>query len=151
MAPTAPSPPSPYPLASEPCSPAYYTAATSTTADCSHCHATRRWHAPFTDTEEAEEIRAEQEDAAPRYDLSQFSAEQQAYLATLSSEELQQVMTQYGVSPMEEEVKISSSTYEENLRVLGVWDEKKPSGITIYPRDFDAKESICSTTSRIRK
>lgn len=99
---------------------------------------------PFTDTEEAEKIRAEQEDAAPRYDLSQFSAEQQAYLATLSSEELQQVMTQYGVSPMEEEVKISSSTYEENLRVLGVCDEKKPSGITIYPRDFDAKESICT-------
>ena len=36
----------------------------------------------------------------------------------------------------------SSSTYEENLARLGVSDLNNPSGIKIYPKDFESKEMI---------
>ncbi len=38
----------------------------------------------------------------------------------------------------------SSSTYEENLQKLGVSDLNSPSGINIYPKDFESKETISS-------
>ena len=70
-------------------------------------------------------------------------AEQQAYLSTLSPDELASVMEQYGIKPEEKESVISSSTYEKNLELLGVCDRSSPSSIQIFPKDFDAKESIC--------
>ena len=36
----------------------------------------------------------------------------------------------------------SSSTYEKNLKILGVSDLDAPSSIRIYPKDFDSKEII---------
>ena len=98
---------------------------------------------PFDGTEEAEKRKAEQENAAPTYDLSSLPAEQQAYLSTLSPDELASVMEQYGIKPEEKESVISSSTYEKNLELLGVCDRSSPSSIQIFPKDFDAKESIC--------
>ena len=35
-----------------------------------------------------------------------------------------------------------NATYESNLKLMGVSDLKKPSVINIYPKDFEAKESI---------
>lgn len=98
---------------------------------------------PFDGTEEAEARKAEQENAAPTYDLSSLPAEQQAYLSTLSPEELASVMEQYGIKPEEKESVISSSTYEKNVELLGVCDLESPSSIQIFPKDFEAKESIC--------
>ena len=37
---------------------------------------------------------------------------------------------------------ISGNTLEENLKKLGVSSEGKPSGILIYPKDFESKEKI---------
>lgn len=39
-------------------------------------------------------------------------------------------------------VDISASTYEGNLSILGVSDLDSPSGIEIYPTDFEAKDQI---------
>ena len=36
----------------------------------------------------------------------------------------------------------SASSYEANLTLLGVSDPEKPSGINLYPIDFEAKEAI---------
>ncbi len=36
----------------------------------------------------------------------------------------------------------SESTYEDNLAILGISDLDIPSGINIYPKDFEAKETI---------
>jgi len=38
--------------------------------------------------------------------------------------------------------KNSSATYEGNLSLMGVSDLKRPSVINIYPKDFEAKETI---------
>ncbi len=40
--------------------------------------------------------------------------------------------------------KSSDSTYEDNLKKLGVSDLSEPSTINIYPKDFEAKEEIIS-------
>ena len=42
----------------------------------------------------------------------------------------------------EEKEKFSTSTYEENLSILGVADIAQPSTINIYPVGFEAKERI---------
>ncbi len=38
--------------------------------------------------------------------------------------------------------KSSKSTYEENLKIMGVSSLDEPSTINIYPKDFESKESI---------
>lgn len=94
---------------------------------------------PFDGTEEAEARKAEQENAAPTYDLSSLPAEQQAYLSTLSPEELASVMEQYGIKPEEKESVISSSTYEKNLELLGVCDLESPAAFKFSPRILKRK------------
>lgn len=42
----------------------------------------------------------------------------------------------------EEKEKFSNSTYEENLKIMGVADIAQPSTINIYPINFEAKERI---------
>ncbi len=82
-------------------------------------------------------------------------ADIQAYMATLPAEEqaamgasLQQMQMQ-GMT--EEQIcamfaksmnQSSDATYDGNLLAFGVADLKKPSGINIYPKDFEAKEEI---------
>ncbi len=44
--------------------------------------------------------------------------------------------------PEKEKEKFSSSTYEENLSILGAADIGTPSSISIYPKDLEAKESL---------
>ncbi len=82
-------------------------------------------------------------------------ADIQAYMATLPAEEqaamgasLQQMQMQ-GMT--EEQIcamfassmnQSSDATYDGNLLLFGVADLKKPSGINIYPKDFEAKEEI---------
>ncbi len=46
------------------------------------------------------------------------------------------------ISKMLSEESASKSTYEDNLRALGVSDLSKPSQINIYPKDFESKEFL---------
>ncbi len=53
--------------------------------------------------------------------------------------------------PEEEKPKFSSSTYEENLEILGVSDLASPSSITIYPLDFEAKARVVEIIDEYNK
>lgn len=69
-----------------------------------------------------------------QFDMSSLTPEQQAYLSSLSQEELAQVISAY--------METYGATYEDNLRKLGVVDLDSPSSIYIYPKDFKSKEEI---------
>lgn len=68
------------------------------------------------------------------FDYSQLSDEQKMYMASLSQEELAELMQTYSSN--------ANATYESNLTTLGVVDLNKPSAINIYAKDFDSKEMI---------
>ena len=71
---------------------------------------------------------------AKTFDYSQLSDEQRAQLAMLSAEQLAEVMETYSNNV--------NASYDGNLELLGAVDLNKPSSISIYPRDFDAKDAI---------
>ena len=68
------------------------------------------------------------------FNMNDLPAEQKAYLQTLSQSELAELMKAYSEN--------SDASYEGNLQKLGVVDIDKPSGINIYPANFEAKEEI---------
>ena len=68
------------------------------------------------------------------FDYSQLSDEQRAQLAMLSTEELAEIMETYSNNV--------NASYDGNLELLGAVDLNKPSSISIYPKDFDAKDAI---------
>ena len=68
------------------------------------------------------------------FDMSTLSDEALAYMASLSDEEKEGLIASYSAT--------SSATYEGNLRKLGVVDIESPNTISIYPKDFAAKEKI---------
>ena len=70
------------------------------------------------------------------FDMSSLTPEQQQYLATLSQEELAKVISQYSEN--------AGATYENNLNKLGIVDLEDPATISLYPKDFEAKEEIVS-------
>ena len=71
---------------------------------------------------------------AKTFDYSQLSDEQRAQLAMLSAEQLAEVMETYSNNV--------NASYDKNLEMLGAVDLNKPSSISIYPKDFDAKDAI---------
>lgn len=73
-------------------------------------------------------------DESTNFDITTLPVEQQQYLASLSQEELAQVIASY--------METYGATYADNLRDLGVADLSDPYTIYIYPKDFDAKEAI---------
>ena len=73
------------------------------------------------------------------FDFSQLSDEQKAYIATLSQEELAELMQTYSEN--------ANATYDSNLTKLGVVDLNKPSTINLYPKDFDSKDMITNIIS----
>ena len=74
------------------------------------------------------------EDTDGSFDYSQLTDEQRAYMASLSEEELAELLQTY--------TENAQATYDSNLTKLGVVDLNKPSAINIYPKDFDAKDNI---------
>ncbi len=70
------------------------------------------------------------------FDYDNLTTEQKALMASLSSEELVQLMEAY--------TENSSASYEDNLEKLGAVDLDSPTAINIYPKDFEAKDSIIS-------
>lgn len=69
-----------------------------------------------------------------KFDINSLTKEQQAYLASLSQEEMTKVISNY--------LETYGATYEDNLKKLGVVDLSKPSTINIYPKDFESKETV---------
>ena len=88
---------------------------------------------PDTDIFTGDPFKAE-EFSMESFDMSSLPPEQQQYLATLSEEEIIALMQSRNIS--------SGSTYEDNLIALGSSDLDNPSGIMIYPKDFEAKDEI---------
>ena len=78
-------------------------------------------------------------------------ADVRAYLATLPAAE-QQKMQAYLSTMTEDQIlalfaqnmkpETTDATYDGNLELLGYTDIEKPSGINIYPIDFESKEQI---------
>ena len=73
-------------------------------------------------------------DVSGEFDYTTLSDEQKMYLASLSKEELAEIMAAYSTN--------SEATYKGNLLKLGSVDLDNPSAINIYPKDFEAKETI---------
>ena len=73
-------------------------------------------------------------------------AEYQAYIAQMQSAGMdnEQIAERFK-SAMES--KSEADTYDGNLTKMGVSDLNKPSGINIYPKDFEAKETISDLIS----
>lgn len=84
---------------------------------------------PFT--KDGEEVEMEN-----TFDITTLTPEQQAYLASLSQEELEEFMASY-MQPA-----TSSATYDDNMEAFGVADLESPSSIMIYPVDFNSKDKI---------
>ena len=89
---------------------------------------------PFT--KDGEEVEMEN-----TFDITTLTPEQQAYLASLSQEELEALMASY-MRPA-----TSSATYDGNMEAFGVADLEKPSSIMIYPVDFASKDMISDKIS----
>lgn len=89
---------------------------------------------PFT--KDGEEVEMEN-----TFDITTLTPEQQAYLASLSQEELDTLMASY-MQPT-----TSSATYDGNMEAFGVADLEKPSSIMIYPVDFASKDMISDKIS----
>lgn len=73
---------------------------------------------------------------APEFDMSTLSPEQQQMFAAMSEEERAAAMAQYAA------MNTTTATYEGNLELLGVADHSKPSGISLYAKDFESKEAL---------
>lgn len=74
------------------------------------------------------------EDTDEPFDFSSLTDEQRMYLASLSQEEMAELMQQY--------TENAGATYEGNLEKMGVVDLASPSSISIYPKDFESKDMI---------
>ena len=68
------------------------------------------------------------------FNMEDLSMEQMMALQNMSQEELATYMKSYSEN--------MSSSYEENLRKLGIAEIDNPDMISIYPKDFDSKEEI---------
>lgn len=75
-----------------------------------------------------------QEFSEEDFDINNLSKEEQAYLASLSQNELAEILANYEEN--------ATATYESNLEKLGIVDLDKPSTINIYAKDFHSKEAL---------
>ena len=74
----------------------------------------------------------EGENGAFNYD--ELSKEQKYMLSTLDSQQIADLMQAY--------TENKNASYESNLNKLGAIDIEKPASISIYPKNFEAKENI---------
>ncbi len=66
--------------------------------------------------------------------MENLTAEQRLAMSKLSSEEIAQMMETYSTN--------KDASYEKNLQKLGAVDIETPTSISIYPKDFEAKDKI---------
>lgn len=74
------------------------------------------------------------------FSMTNLTPEQQMAMAKLSSEEIAKMVEAYKQN--------KNATYENNILTLGAVDLNKPSSISIYPKNFEAKDII---TAEIEK
>ena len=84
-----------------------------------------------------------EENSQGKFDYNSLSDEQKAYMATLSEEELANLMETYSNNV--------NASYDDNLSKLGVVDLDTPSTIKIYPKDFQSKENIANAIETYNK
>ncbi len=68
------------------------------------------------------------------FNINNLSDKEKAYLASLSQEELANVLKNYQDN--------NTATYESNLQKLGIVDLEKPSTINLYAKGFTEKENL---------
>lgn len=77
------------------------------------------------------------------FDYNSLSDEEKIKFSKLSSEELVGIMEAYKNN--------KNSSYENNLIKLGSVDISSPSGISIYPKDFDSKNNLIDIIEEYNK
>ena len=77
------------------------------------------------------------------FSMSDLSKEQMAYLQSLSTEQLAEVINRYKEQ--------ADATYDSVLRELGSVNLDKPSAIYLYASDFEKKEEITNAISEYNK
>lgn len=75
-----------------------------------------------------------EEERNTNFDYNSLSNEQKMAMSRLSSEQIAQMMEAY--------TENKNASYEKNLEKLGAIDLDKPTSISIYPKNFEAKEKI---------
>lgn len=78
-----------------------------------------------------------------KFDMKNLSKDQLKAIQSMSQEELSAYIETFS--------NYASSTYEQNLNLLGIADLENPDSINIYPIDFDAKESITDIIDEFNK
>lgn len=78
-----------------------------------------------------------------KFDMKNLSKDQLKAIQSMSQEELSAYIETFS--------NYASSTYEQNLNLLGIADLENPDSINIYPIDFDAKESITAIIDEFNK
>ena len=68
--------------------------------------------------------------------MENLTTEQRMAMSKLSSEEIAQMMETYSAN--------KDASYEKNIQKLGAVDIDTPTSISIYPKDFEAKDKISS-------
>lgn len=71
-----------------------------------------------------------------KYTMENLTTEQKMAMSKLSSEEIAKMMEAYTSN--------KDASYEKNLKTLGAIDIDTPTSISIYPKDFDAKDKIAA-------
>ncbi len=74
------------------------------------------------------------EDDDKAFDYNSLTTEQKMAMARLSSEEIADLMQAYSEN--------RNASYEKNMEKLGAINLDEPSSISIYPKDFEAKDKI---------
>ena len=74
------------------------------------------------------------EDEKENFSLDSLSREQRMAMATLSAEEIADMMKTY--------TENANASLEDNLEKLGAVDLNDPARISIYPKDFESKDGI---------
>lgn len=74
------------------------------------------------------------EEESGTFSMNSLSNEQKLAMSKLSSEEIAKMMETYTAN--------KEATYEKNLKKLGAIDLNTPSSISLYPKDFAAKDEI---------
>ena len=77
------------------------------------------------------------------FNMEDLSMEQMMALQSMSQDEMAAYMKNYSES--------MTSSYEENMRRLGIAELSNPDTISIYPKDFDSKEEIVKIIEQYNK
>ncbi len=77
------------------------------------------------------------EDENTNFDYNSLSAEQKMAMSRLSNEQIAQMMEAYAEN--------KNASFEKNMKTLSGIDLDKPTSISIYPKNFEAKDKIADS------